>query len=213
MSNIVKLNKVDSARTKVKIKISPSDFTAESNSNAKQDLLNAALEKKYEDGLKTGYENAARDLHNNYVKKIKEAEEEFRYLLEKIDNKMIDYEKQFEQLVVNLSLEVSKKIVRREIRLDSPIETVLREAMRKILGANNVKIKIHPDDLKKISNYSDKSFLKDESFDKIKFEEDERIEQGGCVIETEIGNVDSRISTQLNELKRQFELTLGEDEE
>jgi len=213
MSNIVKLNKVDSARTKVKIKISPTDFASECNINAKQDLLNAALEKKYEEGLKTGYENAVRDLHNNYVKKIKEAEEEFRYLLEQIDNRMIDYEKQFENLIVNLSLEVSKKIVRREIQLDSPIETVLREAMRKILGANNVKIKIHPDDLKKISADGDKSFLKDESFDRIKFEEDERIEQGGCVIETEIGNVDSRISTQLNELKRQFELTLGEDEE
>ncbi len=213
MSNIVKLNKIDTNRTKVKIKLSASDFSADNGSNTKLDLLNAALEKKYEEGFKTGYENASRDLHINYSKKIKEAEDEFRYLLGKIDMKMIDYEKQFEQLVVNLSLEVSKKIVKREILLNSPIEAVLREAMRKILGANNVKIKIHPDDFKKISAEGEKSFLKDESFDKIKFEEDERIEKGGCVIETEIGNVDSRISTQLSEIKRQFELTLGEDED
>ena len=45
----------------------------------------------------------------------------------------------------------------------------------------------------------------DDSFARIKFEPDERIDKGGCFVETEIGNVDARISTQLNELKRQFD--------
>ena len=45
------------------------------------------------------------------------------------------------------------------------------------------------------------------SFSKIKFESDERIETGGCFIETEIGNVDGRIVPQLKELKKQFEET------
>ncbi|MHB9041598.1 MAG: FliH/SctL family protein [Melioribacteraceae bacterium] len=34
------------------------------------------------------------------------------------------------------------------------------------------------------------------------------MELGGCLIETEIGNVDARISTQLNEMQRQLEDSL-----
>jgi flagellar biosynthesis/type III secretory pathway protein FliH len=47
-----------------------------------------------------------------------------------------------------------------------------------------------------------------DSFSKIKFEQDDRIELGGCFIESEIGNADGRISSQLNELKRKLELGL-----
>jgi flagellar biosynthesis/type III secretory pathway protein FliH len=44
-----------------------------------------------------------------------------------------------------------------------------------------------------------------DSFSKIKFEKDDRIELGGCFVESEIGNADGRISSQLNELKRKLE--------
>ncbi|MEJ2615740.1 MAG: FliH/SctL family protein, partial [Ignavibacteriaceae bacterium] len=52
---------------------------------------------------------------------------------------------------------------------------------------------------------TNKKIFYDESFSKIKFEQDDRIEQGGCVVETEIGNVDGRISSQFNELKKYFD--------
>jgi flagellar assembly protein FliH len=66
-----------------------------------------------------------------------------------------------------------------------------------------VIVKLHPDDYNEIIR-SDAIFM-DDSFARIKFEPDERIDKGGCFVETEIGNVDARISTQLNELKRQFD--------
>jgi flagellar assembly protein FliH len=46
------------------------------------------------------------------------------------------------------------------------------------------------------------------SFNKIKIEPDACIEQGGCLIETEIGSVDARISTQLSEMQKQLEDSL-----
>ncbi|MBZ0199159.1 MAG: hypothetical protein K8H86_04775 [Ignavibacteriaceae bacterium] len=42
----------------------------------------------------------------------------------------------------------------------------------------------------------------------MKFEPDDTLDMGGCFIETEIGNVDARLSTQINEIKKQLELTL-----
>ena len=40
------------------------------------------------------------------------------------------------------------------------------------------------------------------------------IEKGGCFVETELGNIDARISSQLNEIIKQLELNfVKEDEE
>ena len=107
-----------------------------------------------------------------------------------------------------MSFEIAQKITRREIQKESTIEEVLKESLRKILGANSVIIKIHPEDYKILNEDSNKKIFFDESFSKIKFEQDDRIEKGGCVVETEIGNVDGRMVSQLNELKKYFDTNL-----
>ncbi|MFN3695189.1 MAG: FliH/SctL family protein, partial [Ignavibacterium sp.] len=75
---------------------------------------------------------------------------------------------------------------------------------KKVLTANSILIKLNPQDFDFVTND-----LKDlnKTFDvsRIKLEKDEMIEKGGCLIETEIGNADARISSQLNELKRKLE--------
>jgi flagellar assembly protein FliH len=43
--------------------------------------------------------------------------------------------------------------------------------------------------------------MENNSYSNLKFESDDRIDVGGCFVESEIGNVDARISSQLNELK------------
>jgi len=73
--------------------------------------------------------------------------------------------------------------------------------MKKILGANNVIIKLNEKDLNNLNSES-RSLLNDATYSKIKFEADDTIETGGCLIETDIGNVDARIGTQLKELKK-----------
>ena len=78
------------------------------------------------------------------------------------------------------------------------------ESLRKILGANNVIVKLHPEDYRQIISGNNRDNFFDESFSKMKFESDDRIEKGGCIVETEIGNVDGRVSSRLNELKRYF---------
>jgi len=65
-------------------------------------------------------------------------------------------------------------------------------------------IRLNPADYESIVNDGKTYQLKD-TFSKIKFEQDERIEIGGCLVESEIGNADGRISSQLNELRRKLD--------
>ena len=94
--------------------------------------------------------------------------------------------------------------MKREIDKESIIREVLDESLRKVLGANEIIVRLNSNDYESII-VEGKSFQMKDSFSKIKFEKDDRIELGGCFIESEIGNADGRISSQLNELKRKLE--------
>jgi flagellar assembly protein FliH len=79
---------------------------------------------------------------------------------------------------------------------------LLKNSIKKIIGANDILVKINPKDFE-LLNAGSVHFL-DTTDTKIRFEISENIQQGGCFIESEVGNVDARISSQLEELNRIF---------
>ena len=130
--------------------------------------------------------------------------EEVYNILKEFDDKFIEFEKSFERLVIITSFEMAKKVVQHEIESSSVINDNVRISINKIIGANEVHLKLHPLDIEEL-NEASKSLIHSSSFNRIKIDPDERIERGGCLIETEIGSVDARVSTQLNELKKCLE--------
>ena len=203
MSNVIKMNSVSSKKLSIRFK-SELDEIAERKKPV-ENQLQVQLKERYDEGFKDGYKNASTEIENIYKEKFIKKVDEFNKILKTIDEKIAGYDGEFENLVLKLSFEIAQKITRREIQKDSIIEEVLKESLKKILGANSVIIKIHPEDYKILNEDINKKIFFDESFSKIKFEQDDRIEQGGCVVETEIGNVDGRISSQINELKKYFD--------
>jgi len=201
MSNLIKMNS-KTQRLTVKFK---NDFDDLSEDEKKQDKLNLMLQQQYDAGFSEGNRKAISELEKSFNEKLLKKIDEFSLILKTVDDKVSAYDDEFGNLIVQLSFEIAAKIIRREMNKDSNIELVLKESLRKVIGANNIIIKLHPEDHKGIIIENSHSTFIDESLSKIKFEEDERMEKGGCVIETEIGNVDARISSQLNELKKYFE--------
>ncbi|MDP3684735.1 MAG: FliH/SctL family protein, partial [Ignavibacteria bacterium] len=147
------------------------------------------------------------ELEQNYQHRLFEQKKMLQEVVATIDKKIVEYDRQFELTVLNLAFLVSEKIIKREIENRSIIDDTLKFALKKVLGANKIIIKLNQKDLEHLRTNSEGMF-NDDIFSKITFEPDERIERGGCLVETEIGNVESRINTQLAELKKQLELTL-----
>ena len=206
MSNVIKINSAASKKLSIRFKNEIEEL--EERKKPVQNQLEVQLKEKYEEGFNNGYENARNEIEKIYKDRFIKKVDEFNKILNTVDEKITGYDGEFENLVIRLSFEIAQKITRREIQKESIIEDVLKDALRKILGANSVIIKIHPQDYKILNEGSEKKLFFDESFSKMKFEQDDRIEQGGCVVETEIGNVDGRISSQLNELKKYFDSNL-----
>jgi len=199
MSNVLRLN---TKKNKPSVKILGGAEVVEEV--VETETIQDRLRDEYLRGFNEGQQKIKIDLEKDYSDKLYKKYQEVYHVLEAYEQKMEEYESAFENLVIKTSHALASKIVEREIELESIVNKSIKTAIAKIIGANEVRIRINPDDLELIDDYS-KSLLNKSSFNKIKFEPDERIEKGGCLIETDIGNVDGRISTQLEELTLKLE--------
>jgi len=202
MSDVIKLN---SRSSKTNVKVSGYGNVVETESES--DLFKKQLEDYYSLGYREAQEKTRRDVEREYTDKLFRKYEEVHKILEQFDASFADYEKSFEKLVIETAFEVAKKVIQREVSSSTIINENVRFAINKIMGANEIRLKLNPADIEEL-NETTKNLIHSGSFNKIKIEPDARIELGGCLIETEIGNVDARISTQLNEMQRQLEDSL-----
>jgi flagellar assembly protein FliH len=110
-----------------------------------------------------------------------------------------------EKEVVDLALAIAKKVICREIQTDREIVVaVVREALARVAEADRIKIKMNPAELKFINET--KIHLSDliPKFDHAAFEAEEGIPRGGCIIETDSGEIDARIEQQLQAVEETF---------
>ena len=107
--------------------------------------------------------------------------------------------------MVELALAIAQKVICREIATDK--ETVLcvaKEALAKVDDPGKIKIKMSPSDLQFFSEtrYQLSNLISD--IDNVTFEAEESIQSGGCVIETDLGEIDARIERQLQAVEESF---------
>lgn len=204
MSNILQLN-VKPGRLNFKIKNSlfeeMTDAVTHENSFEKQ------LQQHFDRGFAEGQSAIRKELEDEFDSRLLDHKKMLQSVVASLNEKLIEYDQQFEAMVIDLSFLISEKIIQREIETKTIIDETLKNALKKVLGANKVIIKLNKTDLEHIKKNSEEIF-NDAIYSKITFEPEERIEPGGCLVETEIGNVESRISLQINELKKQLELYL-----
>ncbi len=167
-------------------------------------------QKRYRAEYEKGYADAKRELSAEYEDALLKKSEEFYRILEAFESKLVGYETIFDTLVIKLAVQISEKILKQEIKHTALIETSINEAVKKVMGANHVHIKVNPVDYELI-NGNGKAAMIERNFDKVKFEVTDKIEEGGCIIETEIGNVDARIQSQINAISSQLESAFLKD--
>jgi len=106
-----------------------------------------------------------------------------------------------EHEMVQLAIEIAKKIVRREVTVDREIVVSLaRVALSRLHNRVLANVRLHPEDYQYVAAHRDKLG----TVSTIKLIEDGAISRGGCLIETDFGDVDARIEQQFDEIERGF---------
>lgn len=170
----------------------------------RQNEENAAsiLKERFEAGQTDGYNRAREELESEYNAGLIARDQKFQEMLSSLKEQITEYETGFGQIVASVSVKIAERILRKEIENKSPVELVIRESLGKLLGAEEVKLRLNPSDLELISCSADS--LKG-GISKFRCKQDNSVEKGGCLIETEIGNIDARISTQLDEISKKLQ--------
>jgi flagellar assembly protein FliH len=110
---------------------------------------------------------------------------------------------QAEREVVKLAIEVAKKIVHREIQVDRDIiQTLVHVALTHVAEKTPVTIHVNPVDYNYISErQTELSHAEGRSLTLVA---DKSIERGGCMIETDCGDIDARLEEKFREVEQAF---------
>jgi flagellar assembly protein FliH len=131
--------------------------------------------------------------------------ERTQVILERAQDKRAEILAETEQQIIDLVLLISRKVIKviSENQRNVVISNVV-QALRKVKGRGNIIIKVNMLDLKLTTEHKKEFIDMVEGAKSIQIVEDTTVDPGGCVIETDFGEIDARISSQLAELEQKI---------
>ncbi|MCL2093275.1 MAG: flagellar assembly protein FliH [Treponema sp.] len=160
--------------------------------------MELAHKEKEEEGLALGKEQGFIEGHAEVERLVART----RTVLERAQAKRGDILLETEQEIVNLVLLISRKVVKiisenqREV-----IKANVVQALRKVKGKGNITIRVNTADLQLSTEHTKNFIALVEGSPDIQIQEDSSVDAGGCIIETDFGEIDARIASQLAELE------------
>lgn len=153
-------------------------------------------------------EMAAREGFEYGLEKAKEQIQELSNVL----TQLLDAKEQAMRLAINdiaqMAVEISEKLVKQEVAADPEIVLNITSHAIKEMGKNhsNIIIKVNPADSALIKEHLPELYPYGDSKTTITVIEDNEVDWGSCIVETNTGVIDARFSTQLAILQRAFEI-------
>ena len=161
---------------------------------SKEEIFEDARSQAAEQGFEQGYKEGMKKALDEFDEQIK--------TMTRIRAEVIDYRikviKDAEREIAKLGLLIAKKIIRRTIEEKKYIVVdCINFALKSVSQTEELVIRLNPDDYKTITDKKSKAEKSISRSKDIKFVEDRRVEKGGCIIETQNGDIDARPSSQL----------------
>lgn len=169
------------------------DDTERQVEDVKTDAYNKGYEAGREEGFKSGNDEVERLIDRIHT------------VLNKSIEKRIEIIDEAESQLIDLVLQISRKVIKvvSENQKNVVINNVV-QALRKMKSRGDVAIKVNLADLE-ITTEHTKDFLRMvENVKSITVLEDSSVDKGGCIIETDFGQIDARISSQLKEIEEKI---------
>ncbi len=162
----------------------------------------AALEKEtsnkgFEEGRQAGFQTGEAE--------VKRLVERLHVVLTSAIEKRNQIIEETESQLINLVLQISQKVIKvlSENQKNVVINNVI-QSLRKLKSRGDVVIRVNLADLELTTQHT-QDFLKSvENVKSITVLEDSTVDKGGCVIETDFGEIDARISSQLQEIEERI---------
>lgn len=155
----------------------------------------------YDEGYKAGHE----DGYNSGKPEVERLIEQLHQIIDRTLEKRNEIIEESETQLINLVLLIARKVVKviSENQKNVVINNVI-QALRKLKSRGEVLIKVNLDDVE-LSTEHVKDFMRMvDNVQSVTVVEDSTVDKGGCIIETDFGEIDARISSQLQEIEEKI---------
>jgi flagellar assembly protein FliH len=162
----------------------------------------SAFENDRQEAKDTGYQEGHEEGFNEGKAEVDRLVERTRVVLERAQNKREEILVETEQEIIDLVLLIARKVIKNisESQRTVVINNII-QALRKVKGKGTVIIRVNLADVKLTTEHTKDFIQMFEGTRDIQIQEDSTVDSGGCVIETDFGEVDARIASQLAELE------------
>ncbi len=162
-----------------------------------------------EGARKEGFDRGHVDGYESGKAEVERLIEQLHSIINHAINKRNEIIEESETHLINLVLLITKKVVKviSENQKNVVINNVI-QALRKLKSRGEVVIRVNLEDVGLTSEHVKDFMRMVENVKSVTVVEDSSVDKGGCVIETDFGQIDARISSQLHEIEEKIiELT------
>ena len=165
------------------------------------EIKETAFQKGFIEGKRVGFESGS--------KKVNSVIDSLTRTLKQLENIRQEIYQEVEKEVAQLALSIARKIVCHEVKTtQETITCVAREALSRVNNPTRIKIKLNPEDLQFIKDTRFQFSRLFHNIDNIRFEAEDSIQSGGCLVETDRGDIDARIEKQFQAIEETFQTQL-----
>lgn len=143
------------------------------------------------------------------IEGLQEAEQQFGSATEAMARALEELSRLREAILRNSStdmlrlvLSISRQVIHREASIDPElIMKTIDKALQAAIDADRYTITINPDDLAIVEERKPLFMASVQNIDSIQFKTDPAVSRGGCLVESQLGQVDATIDGQLEEIE------------
>lgn len=122
--------------------------------------------------------------------------------------------KDSEAEVLRLALKVAEQIIRSEVSMHRDVcLNIVAEAIGRVSDREQIIVRVNREDAEYLKRYKDRLAGMLDGVKSFSIIEDANVEAGGCVIETNLGFVDAKISTKIKSIESALKQVASEDED
>lgn len=114
--------------------------------------------------------------------------------------------------LLRLSLKIAEQIIRSEVSLHRDVSlNIVSEAIGRVSDREQIIVRVNREDAEYLKRYKDRLAGMLDGVKSFSIIEDTNIEPGGCVIETNLGFIDARISTKIKAIEEALQKVSTEE--
>lgn len=192
--------RIDAEREREKILEAARREAAELRRSTEEELAGIteeARQKGYKEGYEAGWQEGKAEVERLVAR--------IHVIIERLVQKRNEIIEGAETQLINLVLLMVKKVVKviSENQKNVVISNVI-QALRKLKTRGDVVIRVNLEDLQLATEHTKEFIRMIENIRSVSIVEDTTVDKGGCVIETDFGEIDARISSQLHEIEEKI---------